>query len=307
MGQRVETAPRLSVRTLASGLGLSKSQIWRNLQAGMPAHSIEAAREWRAHVRDRSSAGERQVERSLSSGRPDGTPAAVVPSSSADSCETTSRRPPSAPGMDAVRPAVGAATLSANPSAGDHGESLDVGSHAIIDAPPFLRAWASDVLSELRGLSALLREDLARRQSAPDTQRVASRAGEQVLLQIAAIFIGKDVTAADVVEATRQPHNAALRVNVDLAINGIDGGDPVKRLAKILRSMAASSLVVEELMLQENGDRRGSKLYRVVRVSRDSGSQTRTTDYGSSISYVDPSRWRASGNASDINDLGAES
>jgi hypothetical protein len=71
----------LSVRTLAAALGVSKSQVHRDALVGMPVHSVDAARAWRARVHDisrtvdgridRPGPGVRQEAQSLASGRPD--------------------------------------------------------------------------------------------------------------------------------------------------------------------------------------------------------------------------------------------
>lgn len=166
------------------------------------------------------------------------------------------------------------------------------------------------ILAELRSQSATLRDIREILLSAPrSAPRASSAAAEQIVLQMAAIFKDLGASAAEVIEATRQPHYAALRVYVGLAINGIEGGSPAKRLGKLFASMVATGVVVEGLSLQEEASRRGAKVFRVVRVSQVSGRQTRGADHGnsSSMSFVDPSSWRCSENVSDINDLGDQS
>ncbi len=52
-----------SIRDLASALGVSKSQVGRDVQAGMPTHDVAAARAWRDANRDLSRTVEGRVDR----------------------------------------------------------------------------------------------------------------------------------------------------------------------------------------------------------------------------------------------------
>jgi hypothetical protein len=76
----------LSVRALAAALGVSKSQVGRDALAGMPTHSVGAAREWRSRVHDVSRTVEGRIDRPGLFGRPDplsaaaeGPPVVLVP------------------------------------------------------------------------------------------------------------------------------------------------------------------------------------------------------------------------------------
>lgn len=64
---------RLGVRAMAEALGVSKSQVHRDAQAGMPMHSVDAARAWRLDHHDMS----RTVEGRIDRPSPDAPPAAV--------------------------------------------------------------------------------------------------------------------------------------------------------------------------------------------------------------------------------------
>lgn len=63
MGHTTGTRKGLSVRVLAGALGVSKSQVGRDLQAGMPADSVDAARAWRSRVHDVSRTVEGRIDR----------------------------------------------------------------------------------------------------------------------------------------------------------------------------------------------------------------------------------------------------
>jgi hypothetical protein len=63
MGHGSGTGPKLSVRTLAAALGVSKSQVHRDALAGMPVHSVDAAREWRSRVHDVSRTVDGRIDR----------------------------------------------------------------------------------------------------------------------------------------------------------------------------------------------------------------------------------------------------
>lgn len=63
MGHDTGTGGRLSVRALAAALGVSKSQVGRDLQAGMPANSVDAARAWRDRTHDVSRTVEGRIDR----------------------------------------------------------------------------------------------------------------------------------------------------------------------------------------------------------------------------------------------------
>jgi hypothetical protein len=53
----------LSIRELAAALGVSKSQVGRDSQAGMPTHDLGAARAWRAENRDVSRTVDGRIDR----------------------------------------------------------------------------------------------------------------------------------------------------------------------------------------------------------------------------------------------------
>lgn len=66
--------PCLSVRGMAEALGVSKSQVDRDKQAGMPMHSAAAARAWREAQHDMSRTVEGRIDRA---GAPDAPRQAV--------------------------------------------------------------------------------------------------------------------------------------------------------------------------------------------------------------------------------------
>lgn len=78
MGQGDGTAHgRLSIRRMATALGMSKSEVHRDAQAGMPMTGVEAAREWRRQHEDLSRTREGRIDRPEMFGRPD-APATVL-------------------------------------------------------------------------------------------------------------------------------------------------------------------------------------------------------------------------------------
>lgn len=58
----------ISVREMAARLGVSKSQVDRDKQAGMPMHDVEAARAWRLASHDVSRTAEGRIDRPQASG-----------------------------------------------------------------------------------------------------------------------------------------------------------------------------------------------------------------------------------------------
>ena len=68
-----QAEPRLGVRVMAEALGVSKSQVHRDAQAGMPMHSVDAARAWRLDQHDMSRTVEGRIDRPAT----DAPPAAV--------------------------------------------------------------------------------------------------------------------------------------------------------------------------------------------------------------------------------------
>jgi hypothetical protein len=61
-----QAEPRLSVRAMAEALGVAKSQVHRDAQAGMPMHSADAARAWRLDQHDMSRTVEGRIDRPAS-------------------------------------------------------------------------------------------------------------------------------------------------------------------------------------------------------------------------------------------------
>jgi hypothetical protein len=75
----------LSIRRMAVALGMSKSEVHRDAQAGMPMTSVDAAREWRRQHEDLSRTREGRIDRPELFGRPDTSPKGVVSPPSASS------------------------------------------------------------------------------------------------------------------------------------------------------------------------------------------------------------------------------
>lgn len=73
-----------SIRELAAALGVSKSQIGRDVQDGMPTHDMAAARAWREANRDMSRTVEGRVDRQP----PPAPPAASLAAAQADPAAT---------------------------------------------------------------------------------------------------------------------------------------------------------------------------------------------------------------------------
>ena len=55
--------PDLSIRAMATALGITKSQAGRDKLDGMPMHDVDAARAWRAAHRDMSRTAEGRIDR----------------------------------------------------------------------------------------------------------------------------------------------------------------------------------------------------------------------------------------------------
>ncbi len=84
----------ISLRKMAEQLGVTKSQVHRDAQAGMPMDTVEAARAWRLANHDVSRTAEGRID------RPAQTPAPTPPPA-----EPGQAAPPSPPGVDGEPPA----------------------------------------------------------------------------------------------------------------------------------------------------------------------------------------------------------
>lgn len=62
-GRAASPGGRLSVRAMADALGISKSEAHRDSQAGMPMHSVDAAREWRERTHDVARSADGRIDR----------------------------------------------------------------------------------------------------------------------------------------------------------------------------------------------------------------------------------------------------
>lgn len=91
---------KLSVRAMAEALGVSKSQVSRDAQAGMPMHDVAAARGWRQAQHDLSRTADGRIDRTppdapLAAGSPPAAAGAVdddAPASDPDTAAFRSAR-----------------------------------------------------------------------------------------------------------------------------------------------------------------------------------------------------------------------